>query len=87
MVLDDIKFRMDHIQESIKATTAQVQGYTQSLNNANQQLQSLHGHLNECLYWKQALEQEECLIKEAELAIDTECCNGQVNFEDESEAA
>ncbi len=51
-LLDD---RIAHINETIKQTSAQVQFFTQNLQNSTQQLQALHGHLNECLHWKQTL--------------------------------
>ncbi len=87
MYLKDIDARISHIQETIKATTAQVQGYTQSLQQASQQLSSLQGHLNECLHWKQQLELTDSHIKEAQLEPDLECNDEQDIEQDEEQAA
>lgn len=52
MLLQDIESRISTIEETIKATVAQVQGYNQSLQESTQQLSTLKGHLQECQHWK-----------------------------------
>lgn len=70
MYSKDIENRISHIQETIKSTEAQIQGYTMSLQQSNQQLSSLHGHLNECVHWKQQIELEQTNLQTSQLIAD-----------------
>ncbi len=81
-MLHQIDERIAHIQNTIQQTSGAVSDLTQQLQATTQQLQTLHGHLNECVHWKQTLlgcKPETAQLKEQE--------NGEVNHESSEEAA
>lgn len=67
MQLKDIETRITHIEENIKASTAQVQHFTKSLQDASQQVFTLNGHLNECQFWKMKCQDDLQLQSESEM--------------------
>lgn len=64
MNIESIEKKILNYNEAIKNTSNSIQEMTQKLQIENQKLFVLHGHLNECIQWKQEFYADQNKINE-----------------------